>query len=224
MATNLPPVPFNAQVLTEQGFMSPVWRDWFHKVFIRVGGNIASSNDELYSVTTDRIPDDAVTAPKLANDAVDTAAIQDSAVTTLKIADSNVSTNKIADSAVTTAKINDLNVTTGKLANDAVSFVKLLSTDWTSSKVASGYSKLANGLYLQWGVTASIGVGTSSSISFPTAFPTGCLQVVAGIRDNGAASTAATGHWGTGTYSTTGFSLHNRTTLASTFNWFAIGY
>ena len=52
----------------------------------------------------------AITADKLASDAV----------TTVKILDANVTAAKIASDAVTTAKILDANVTAGKLANTAV--------------------------------------------------------------------------------------------------------
>lgn len=94
----------------------------------------------------------------------------------------------------------------------------------SSSKVASGYQQLAGGIVLQWGVTASLASGTSTATVFPLAFPGGCLQVIAGIRDNSAVDTTATGQWGTGNYTVTGFDLYNRTSGARTFNWVAIGY
>lgn len=89
---------------------------------------------------------------------------------------------------------------------------------------ANGYQKLPSGIYLQWGVTASLGSGTTTAVSFPVAFPTACRQVIAGVRDNSGVATTATGQWGTGGYGTTGFSLYNRTSVALTFNWFAVGY
>lgn len=162
MSAKLPPVPFRERMQDNFGYLVPVWSDWFKQAFVRMGGNIAASNDE--------------------------------------------------------------EITTARIADGAVSFVKLLSTDWTSSKVASGYQKLASGLYVQWGATASLGSGTTTGITFPTAFPTGCLQVVAGITGNAAAATTATGQWGTGNYSASGFDLYNRTSIAHTFNWMGIGY
>jgi hypothetical protein len=96
--------------------------------------------------------------------------------------------------------------------------------DWAASHAASGYQKQPSGLYIQWGVTASLGSGTTTGITFPTAFPTGCLQVVAGVKDNSAVATTTTGQWGTGNYATTGFDLYNRTSGALTFNYIAVGY
>ena len=90
--------------------------------------------------------------------------------------------------------------------------------------VASGYHMLPSGIYLQWGITASLGSGTTTTISFPVAFPTGCLQVLPGVRDNSAVATASTGQFGSGNYTTTGFDLYNRTSVALTFNWMAVGY
>ena len=52
----------------------------------------------------------AITADKIASDAV----------TTVKILDANVTAAKLASDSVTTAKILDANVTAGKLANTAV--------------------------------------------------------------------------------------------------------
>lgn len=92
------------------------------------------------------------------------------------------------------------------------------------SHATSGYQKLPSGLYLQWGVTASLSSGTTTSISFPTAFPTACLQVLAGVRNNSAVATTTTGQWGTGNYSASAFDLYNRTSVALTFNYFAVGH
>jgi hypothetical protein len=114
-------------------------------------------------------------------------------------------------------------VTASRIASGAVSFVKLLSTDWSSSQATSGYQKLGSGLYIQWGITASLNSATTTSITFPIAFPTACFQVVPGIRNNSAGTTTDTGHFGTGNYSTTAFDLYNRTSAANTFNWMAVG-
>ena len=64
----------------------------------------------VVSVGDASIATSAVTADKLASDAV----------TTGKILDANVTAAKLASDSVTTAKILDANVTAGKLANTAV--------------------------------------------------------------------------------------------------------
>lgn len=197
----LPPVPHLAPMLDKNGLLTPVWSDWFRQLFVRVGGHIASNFSDLETVTTSRIVNDAVTADKLADHAsVDAAR------------------------AVTTNHIRDLAVTSAKIAAEAVSFSKLLSSDWTSSKGASGYQKLPSGILIQWGETASLLSGSSNTITFPIAFPTACRQVIPGLRDMSGASTSDTGQWGTGNYTTTSFSLYNRTASAYVFNWFAIGH
>lgn len=92
-----------------------------------------------------------------------------------------------------------------------------------SSLAASGYQQLGSGLYIQWGVTASILSGVNSTITFPIAFPAACFQVLASIRDNSADVTTGTGHVGTGGYTASNFGLYNRTSSAYVFNWVAIG-
>lgn len=103
-------------------------------------------------------------------------------------------------------------------------------SDWfrnlipSSSKGVSGYTKLPGGLVVQWGITGSLSSATTTSTSFPLEFPTNCLQVWLGVRNNSAVATAATGTWGTGGYSATAFDLYNRASVALAFNWVAIGY
>lgn len=47
----------------------------------------------------------------------------------------------------------------------------LVFANGTSSKTESGYTKLPNGILMQWGETAVAGVhGASYTISYPTAF------------------------------------------------------
>lgn len=94
----------------------------------------------------------------------------------------------------------------------------------SSTRANSGTLSLPGGITIQWGVTASLNSATSTAITFPTAFAASCMQVIAGVRDNSAVATAATGQWGTGNYSASGFNLYNRTSVALTFNWFAVGY
>lgn len=54
----------------------------------------------------------------------------------------------------------------------------------TLSATTNGYTKLANGLIMQWGYTAQ--GGTTTTITFPIAFPTAVYSVVAQMRDTAA--------------------------------------
>lgn len=206
---DLPPVPYQSPIQSRNGFLSQVWSDFFKKLHVRVGGSAALTNDELYSVGTIRIEDAAVTAAKLA---------------------ATVAGNGLSGGAGTALSVNvdnttlEINADALRNKDNGLGFAKFLSTDWTSSKVASGYQKLPNGLYVQWGITASLSSATTTTITLPIAFPTACLQVVPGIRNNTATATTTTGHFGSGNYSTTGFDLYNRTSVALTFNWMAVGY
>lgn len=93
-----------------------------------------------------------------------------------------------------------------------------------SSDRTAGYQILPGGLYLQWGTTASLNSGTTTSISLPIAFPTACLTVLLTPKNNSASATAATGHPGTGNYTVSAFDLYNRASVALVFNWVAVGY
>lgn len=95
---------------------------------------------------------------------------------------------------------------------------------WKKVTSASGYQKLPSGLYIQWGASASIPTASTASQTFPKAFPNACLQVVIGITGNTAVSSLATGHYGTGNYSATGFDIYNRTSQNYTFNYMAVGW
>ena len=100
------------------------------------------------SIGTTELADDAVTADKLADNAVVTANIVAKNVTGEKIANKAVDTAQIADGAiealqintdaVETAKIKDLNVTAGKLAADAVETAKIKDANVTLGKLAAG--------------------------------------------------------------------------------------
>jgi len=219
MSSNLPPIPHRTPIIDFNGFVNQAWSDWFQRLFLRVGGNIAETNDELYSVDTVRIEDGAVTAAKIA------AAVAGNGLTggsgSALAVNPDGSTIEINSDAI---RVKDLGISTSKIANDAVSFVKQLSTDWSNSKTSSGYQKLPSGIYIQWGTASGVTSGSTSTPSFSTSFPTACLHVIAGVKDNSAVATTSTGQWGTGSYSTTGFSLYNRTSVTLDFNWIAVGY
>lgn len=100
----------------------------------------------------------------------------------------------------------------------------LIGPDGMNNSIASsGYQRLPSGLIIQWGTSASLGSATTTGITFSKVFPNGCFQVILSIKDNPAGSTAATGHFGSGNYSATGFDLYNRTSASYAFNWLAVG-
>jgi hypothetical protein len=223
MASNLPPVPYQAPLIDQNGMLTQIWADWFKKALVRMGGSIADTNEELYMVTAERMDDGSVTARAMAADSVPTYALQSQAVTSDKLQDFAVTADKIQDSSIVTSKLNNQAVDVNKLADSAVSFVKLLSSEWANSKTVNGYMKLG-ALTIQWGATSSLSSGSTTSVSFPTAFSAACLQVLVSVRDNSATVTSVTGQPGTGGYSVSGFSLYNRTSAAQNFNWMAVGY
>lgn len=211
MSTTMPPVPYQAPVLDPVGCISPTWQDFLRKLLNRVGQQVALSNTELaakFPVQTVDIGDTQVTPAKIASSLAG-AALAGGAGSALAVQ---------VDNSTIHVSGNQLGI-----PDNGIPFVKLLSTDWTKSLATSGYQKLPSGLYIQWGVTASIASATNTAQTFPVAFPTACFQVIASISGNSAAVTTSTGQWGTGAYSTTGFTLNNRTTVANTFNWLAVG-
>jgi len=82
------------------------------------------------------------------------------------------------------------------------------------------WSKLPNGLIMQWGVTASIN-GTSVTVTLPVAFTTTTYSVT-GSRTE-AHSSAQTSHWYTDTYTTTTFVAGAAGSLGG-LHWIAIGF
>lgn len=207
--STMPPVPFKTPLTDRSGMPSQVWADFFQKLLVRVGGKVALSNDELEIVGTARIVDAAVTSAKIA---------------------SSVAGDGLSGGAGTPLSVNtddstiEKNLDALRVKDNGISFPKLLSTDWTNSIAGSGYQKLPSGLYFQWGTTGSLTSASTTSTSFPVAFPTACLHVFLGIRNNSAVATTATGQFGTGNYSATAFDLYNRTSVSHTFNWIAVGH
>jgi hypothetical protein len=84
-----------------------------------------------------------------------------------------------------------------------------------------GYCKLPNGLIFQWGSSGSIPAISTAHQTFPLAFPIACLNIQ--ITATGGAGTAQS-HDLAASKNATGFNLTNDASVASTFDWFAIGY
>lgn len=94
------------------------------------------------------------------------------------------------------------------------------------SLTPSGYSKLPNGLILQWGVTA-YGTGSSTdqvaySVSFPISFPSQCLSIstmLSGAGDFAVLSTKTVNGFSGITYDRLGLS----NPVVGNIEWFALG-
>lgn len=85
----------------------------------------------------------------------------------------------------------------------------------TNSQNSNGYTRLPNGVYLQWGTTGASTGGITTN--FPIAFPTACWGVI-GINTNQTNPPAPSI-----SYSRTSFTA---TVVAGgpTISWFAVGY
>ena len=94
------------------------------------------------AITADKLASDAVSTVKLADSAVSTAKLADKAITSDKLASDAVSTVKLADSAVTTAKLDASAVTNDKLASSAVKFANLNTTDILGSGLTTDTGKI----------------------------------------------------------------------------------
>lgn len=96
------------------------------------------------------------------------------------------------------------------------------TTGYTQNLATAGYTKLPNGLYIQWGVSGSIAQDSGGYTSFYTAFPNECFAVMAtrysGTAGSGEGSVTAY------IYSTTQFYIYNGEDVTSTFKYIAIGY
>lgn len=93
------------------------------------------------------------------------------------------------------------------------------------SKTANGYTKLPNGMILQWGASASIGGDTSVSVTFPIAFPTACLNVQVAAQQSGAGADT----WPilisfNTTTAVVGRGVNNGTNASGPMYWMALGY
>jgi len=90
----------------------------------------------------------------------------------------------------------------------------------TRSIAANGYSRLPNGLLMQWGTTATINQDSSGTTTFPIAFTTiYCIQIT--IR--GAINTGSSGTDSISASNTTTFTIAHGADGNVTFYWMAIG-
>lgn len=90
----------------------------------------------------------------------------------------------------------------------------------TSSIAANGYSRLPNGLLMQWGTTATINQDSSGTTTFPVAFTTVyCITITA----RGAINTGSGGLDSISASNTTTFTIAHGADGNITFYWMAIG-
>jgi hypothetical protein len=80
---------------------------------------------------------------------------------------------------------------------------------------SNGYTKLASGLILEWGIASVTGGSSATIVNFPLAFPHATLNVQMTPQYNGIAPA-----FGVGTYSTTGFQAYGD----ANYTWSAVGY
>lgn len=121
------------------------------------------------NIGTTAISNLAVTAAKLAADAVTTTKILDGAVTTAKLGSLSIGASQLAADSVTTVKILDLNVTAAKLAADSVTTAKILDANVTLAKIANiATSKLLGRATAGSGVIEELSLGASLSFSGTT--------------------------------------------------------
>jgi len=100
--------------------------------------NLAVTNAKISdaAISTAKVADGSINAPKIANLAVTNAKISDAAISTAKIADLAVSTAKLGNVAVTNAKIAAAAVSTAEIANAAVTNAKI--NDCSITKLTAG--------------------------------------------------------------------------------------
>lgn len=98
------------------------------------------------------------------------------------------------------------------------------TNDFTGSNQSlgtNGYQKLPGGLIIQWGTTTE----TTTTVSFPTAFPNACLFVSLNLKDVTYTGSFAPVYISTTSWTTTGFNLSYPTGgLGGPRPWIAIGY
>ena len=90
------------------------------------------------------------------------------------------------------------------------------------SLATSGYQKLPGGLLIQWGNAGLIAAGSSATVTYPIAFPSGAVSASTTIST----STNTTTPQGAGlTYvSATQLTIRNLSATTLSFTWIAIGY
>lgn len=116
----------------------------FDAIATIVNGNLDSANLKDDAVTASKLADDAVGTINVSNGAITTDKLAAASVTAAKIASKAVGVSLLADGAVTTAKLTDDSVTQAKIADSAVGSSQLASGAVTSGKVGNTAVDTAN--------------------------------------------------------------------------------
>lgn len=91
----------------------------------------------------------------------------------------------------------------------------------TASSLASpGYVKLTNGLILQWG-TATVGMDSSATVTFPVAFTTFAVPVASAVAQSGSTTNSQNTGYVSNTLTT--MTLWNADDRTVSVPWFAVG-
>lgn len=96
-------------------------------------------------------------------------------------------------------------------------------TGSNQSLASSGYQKLPGGLIMQWGTSSSIGQDSTTTVTYPIAFP----SAVGSVQITGTPAGMILGGQGVHTVSnvsTSSFVIQNGTDGTMPFYWLAIGY
>lgn len=124
-------------------------------------------------------------------------------------------------SAVSTFTLpNGTNVTTQSVGNRSTRAASTTFANPASSLSGNGYVQFPSGAYLQWGVTGSIGGGSSSSVSFPISFPSNCFTVIVCSTSSPGGTQGAVSAI---SITTSGFTAFNGLSNAQSLNWMAVG-
>ena len=115
----------------------------------------------------------------------------------------------------------DTETQTGTDTTRSTTPASVASLTSTKSHATNGYQKLAGGLYMQWGTTGTVANDGNLAVSFPTAFPSTCYNVV--VTGIGGLVITGQGEITVDGVSASGFTLHQGSDTARTFYWQAIG-
>lgn len=98
---------------------------------------VTSAKIASNAISTTHITDNAITNTKMAANAVNTLHIVDNAVTSSKVAANTIYTTHIIDNAVTSGKITAGAISTTHIADNAVTDIKLADNSVTTTKIAA---------------------------------------------------------------------------------------
>lgn len=98
-------------------------------------------------------------------------------------------------------------------------------SDFSGSNVSlttNGYQKLPSGLIIQWGVSPPIAGGSSQTITFPVAFPAGCVSAIASLESSANSSTPCNAN--VNRLSATQLAIRNFGVTQLQASWVALGF